>query len=42
VSTNGEPAIEGSETRVWAPRDKDNPDKIQAHAIPAEAIAKFG
>jgi 4-hydroxybenzoyl-CoA thioesterase len=38
---DGELAVEGSETRVWAARDKDNPEKIHAHTIPAEAIAKF-
>jgi hypothetical protein len=42
VSTNSEPAVEGSDTPVWAPRDKDNPDKIYAHVIPAEVTAKFG
>ena len=42
LSINGELAVEGSETRVWAARDKDNPDKIHSHAIPAEVIEKFG
>jgi 4-hydroxybenzoyl-CoA thioesterase len=42
ISVGGELAIEGGETRVWAARDKDNPDKIGAVAIPAEVIAKFG
>jgi hypothetical protein len=41
VSINGELAVEGSEPRSGR-RDKDNPDKIHAHAIPAETIAKFG
>ena len=35
-------AVEGGETRVWAARNKDNPEKIGAVAIPAEVIAKFG
>jgi 4-hydroxybenzoyl-CoA thioesterase len=38
---DGTLAVEGSESRVWAVRDQDNPDKIHAHAIPAEVIAKF-
>jgi hypothetical protein len=42
VSINCELAVEGSETRIWAARDKDNPDKIHAHAISAETIAKIG
>ena len=42
ISVGGELAVEGSETRVWAARDKDNPEKIGAVAIPAEVIAKFG
>jgi 4-hydroxybenzoyl-CoA thioesterase len=42
ISVDGELAIEGGETRVWAARDKDNPEKIGAIAIPAEVIAKFG
>jgi hypothetical protein len=42
VSINGELAVEGRKTRVWAARDQDNPDKMHAHAIRAEAIAKFG
>ena len=42
LSINGELAVEDSETRVGAARDKDNPDNIHAHAIPAETTAKFG
>ncbi len=42
ITVGGQPAVEGSETRVWAARDKDNPDKIGAVPIPAEVIAKFG
>jgi 4-hydroxybenzoyl-CoA thioesterase len=42
LSVNGELAVEGTETRVWAVRDKTNPDKIATSAIPAEVIAKFG
>jgi 4-hydroxybenzoyl-CoA thioesterase len=42
LSVNGELAVEGGETRVWAVRDNANPDKISAVAIPPEVIAKFG
>jgi 4-hydroxybenzoyl-CoA thioesterase len=37
----GETAVEGAETRVWAARSKDDPEKISGSAIPAEVIAKF-
>jgi 4-hydroxybenzoyl-CoA thioesterase len=33
--------VEGSETRVWAMRDKSDPDKIATAAIPKDVIAKF-
>ncbi len=42
LSVNGELAVEGQETRVWAVRDKTDPEKIATVAIPAEVIAKFG
>jgi 4-hydroxybenzoyl-CoA thioesterase len=42
ISVGGELAIEGGETRVWAARDKADPEKIRAVAIPPEVIAKFG
>jgi 4-hydroxybenzoyl-CoA thioesterase len=42
LSIKGELAVEGGESRVWAVRAKDNPDKISTVAIPAEVIAKFG
>ena len=42
ISVGGELAVEGGETRVWAARDKANPEKIGAVAIPPEVIAKFG
>ena len=35
-------AVDGAETRVWAARDKANPEKIGAIAIPADVIARFG
>lgn len=42
ISVGGELAIEGGETRVWAARDKADPEKIRAVAVPPEVIAKFG
>jgi 4-hydroxybenzoyl-CoA thioesterase len=42
VSINGELAVEGEETRVWAARDKTNPEKIGGIAIPADVIARLG
>jgi len=41
-SVNGVLAVEGGETRVWAARSKDNPEKIGAMSIPDDVIAKFG
>ena len=42
LSVNGELAVDGQETRVWAVRDRTDPDKIATAAIPPEVIAKFG
>ena len=41
LSIGGELAVEGGETRVWAVRHKDDPDKIATAAIPQDVIAKF-
>jgi 4-hydroxybenzoyl-CoA thioesterase len=41
LSVDGELAVEGAETRVWAARSKDDPEKIAGIAIPADVIAKF-
>ncbi len=41
LTIGGELAEDGAETRVWAARDKGNPDKIGAITIPPEIIAKF-
>ena len=38
----GEVAVEGRESRVWAVRRADDPDKITTAPIPAEVVAKFG
>lgn len=42
ISVGGELAVDGGETRVWAVRAKDDPEKIAAAAIPQAVIAKFG
>ncbi len=42
LSVGGELAVEGGETRVWAARSKNDPEKIGGAAIPGDVIAKFG
>lgn len=42
ITIDGELAVEGGETRVWAVRDKNNPEKIRALAISDDVIARFG
>jgi 4-hydroxybenzoyl-CoA thioesterase len=42
LSVNGELAVEGAETRVWAARSKEDPEKISGTTIPPDVIAKFG
>ena len=42
VISGGELAVLGGETRVWAVRDKDDPEKISARPIPDDVIARFG
>ncbi len=41
LMVGGELAVEGSETRVWATRDKDDPSRIRSKPIPAEVIERF-
>jgi 4-hydroxybenzoyl-CoA thioesterase len=41
ITLAGELVAQGGETRVWAVRHKDNPEKISARAIPDEVIARF-
>jgi 4-hydroxybenzoyl-CoA thioesterase len=41
LSLKGELAVECFDTRVWAGRDPDNPERIKAKPIPEEVIAKF-
>jgi 4-hydroxybenzoyl-CoA thioesterase len=41
LSVDGTAAAEGRESRVWAVRDKTDPDKITTAPIPPEVIAKF-
>lgn len=38
---DGDLAVEGSETRVWAAVDKDHPSQMKARPIPPEVIEKF-
>jgi 4-hydroxybenzoyl-CoA thioesterase len=42
ITKNGELAVAGGETRVWAARPQDDTGKIRPAAIPAEIIARFG
>jgi len=42
IIVNGTLAVEGGESRVWAVRDKYDPDKIATAPIPPEVIARFG
>ncbi len=42
ISVDGELAVEGGETRVWAVRDKESPEKISARTSPADISARFG
>ena len=41
LSVSGELAVEGNETRVWASRSKNDPEKIGGTAIPSDVIARF-
>jgi 4-hydroxybenzoyl-CoA thioesterase len=41
ITVNGELAVDGGETRVWAVRNKDDPEKINARPVPEEVIARF-
>lgn len=42
ITVNGELAVEGQETRVWAVQSKNNAEKISAVPVPPEVTAKFG
>jgi 4-hydroxybenzoyl-CoA thioesterase len=42
LSVGSEVAVEATETRVWAVRDKTDGDKIKTTAIPKDVIARFG
>ncbi len=41
ITIGGELAVEGSETRVWAALDGDNPGKLKGMPIPAGVIERF-
>ena len=37
----GHLVVQGSETRVWATADKDEPSKLKSKPIPADVIVRF-
>jgi 4-hydroxybenzoyl-CoA thioesterase len=41
ISIDGQLAVEGSETRVWAGQHPDDSAKMQGIPIPADVIARF-
>jgi 4-hydroxybenzoyl-CoA thioesterase len=41
ITRDGELAVEGGETRVWAVRHMDDPAKISARPVPHDVIARF-
>ena len=41
LMVGGALAVEGSETRVWAAADKDDPSRLKARPIPPDVIARF-
>jgi len=41
ITLKGELCVECTDTRVWATRNPDNPEKIKSKPIPEEVIAKF-
>jgi 4-hydroxybenzoyl-CoA thioesterase len=41
VLCGGDVVVIGGETRVWAVRSKNDPEKISARPIPDEVIARF-
>jgi 4-hydroxybenzoyl-CoA thioesterase len=41
LTNGGQLAVECFDTRVWAARDPNDPEKIKARPIPQEVIAKF-
>jgi 4-hydroxybenzoyl-CoA thioesterase len=41
LTLGGELCVECFDTRVWAERNPDDPEKIRAKSIPRDVIAKF-
>jgi len=37
----GKLAVEGFETRVWAVRDSEDPERLHSQPVPGEVIARF-
>ena len=42
ISNQGQIAVEGHETRVWAGRSPDDAKQLKSRPIPADVIARFG
>lgn len=41
VTIDGELVVDGSESRVWAMRNKSDPDRLASLAIPNDVITRF-
>jgi 4-hydroxybenzoyl-CoA thioesterase len=41
ILKDGEPAVEGFETRVWAVRDPADPNRIKAQQVPADIVERL-
>ena len=41
ITLDGELCVECFDTRVWAARDPNDPEKIKSKPIPPEVITKF-
>jgi 4-hydroxybenzoyl-CoA thioesterase len=41
LTLNNELCVECLDTRVWAERNPDDPEKIRSKPIPSDVIAKF-
>ncbi|HVV60207.1 MAG TPA: thioesterase family protein [Pseudolabrys sp.] len=42
IFIDGELAIEGGETRIWAGRDKNDPSRMVSRPVPQDVIRRFG
>jgi 4-hydroxybenzoyl-CoA thioesterase len=41
LTIDGELAVEGMETRVWAGRDRNDPERLKGMPIPAAVVERF-